>query len=274
MITRTRVQRAMYLLAAIAGLTLVLAACGGGSGAGGGDLAQTGWVLTDLGDEQASVLPPATIFFGDADDTGTGESFGSTGCNSFNGPYTTEGATIDLGPYATTLAGCVNPGLQQQETAYLAALGDATTYNVGDGTLEMSDSSGVILTFAGFEPELSGTAWQAIGINNGAGGVESVLPDTEVTAVFDAGIQLSGSGGCNNFASAYRVGEDYDVINGGSIELATISSTRKACDEPIMEQEQNYYTALENSSVYIMRGITLELRDASGALQIQFVFDG
>lgn len=272
MITRSRIQKAMYLTAGVAGLTLVLAACGGGTGSGAGQpLGQTAWTLTALGGSDLLAEPPTNLVFGNQDETGNGDTFGSTSCNTFTGPYQTEGDTISMGPFAMTLAACTVTALQTQETLYLAALGDAATYAVTDGVLDLADSQGeVIASFTEFVAAIAGSSWEALAINNGTGGVQSVLAGTEVTAAFDEGIGFTGSGGCNTFASAYRVGEDYDVINGGTIEFGSLTSTKKACPQEILDQEQRYFTALGSSSIWVLRGLTLEFRDAGGALQVQF----
>ena len=52
---------------------------------------------------------------------------------------------------------------------------------------------------------LVGTAWQATGINNGRGGVVSLVEGTAVTATFDADGRVAGSGGCNPYTGGYRV---------------------------------------------------------------------
>ena len=54
-------------------------------------------------------------------------------------------------------------------------------------------------------------------------------------------------------------------------KIAGPASTRKECEQDIMEQEASYYTALESARVWIIRGLNLELRDEAGALQVQFV---
>jgi heat shock protein HslJ len=62
---------------------------------------------------------------------------GNTGCNSFNGPYSVDGDSIEIGPLASTLAACPNEELQQQEQAYLAALERATTFEITGNRLDL-----------------------------------------------------------------------------------------------------------------------------------------
>ena len=69
---------------------------------------------------------------------------GTAGCNSYNGAYTTSGSNgISIGPLATTKMYCGDPGVMDQETAYLALLQTVSSYEVtGDGTLNLRNSAG------------------------------------------------------------------------------------------------------------------------------------
>jgi heat shock protein HslJ len=62
---------------------------------------------------------------------------GNTGCNSFNGPYSVDGDSIEIGPLASTRAACPNEELQQQEQAYLAALELAITFEITGNRLDL-----------------------------------------------------------------------------------------------------------------------------------------
>jgi heat shock protein HslJ len=264
-------RRAASAFVLLLALALVATACGSGGSGGGGDIAETAWTLTTLEGEAPVGDAPLTIVFGPSDETTPGDAFGSTGCNSFNGQYSTDAGTISMGPFITTLAGCVKPPIQAQEGTYLLTLETAASYGVSGDTLELMDDSGTTTaTFTQFVPDLTLTSWVATSINNGTGGAESVLPGTVVTIDFGEVGTLAGSGGCNTFSSAYRVGEEYSVVDGGSIQIAGVASTRKACEDDVMTQEANYYAALGKAATWIMRGLNLELRDASGALQVEY----
>ena len=81
---------------------------------------------------------------------------------------------------------------------------------------------------------LTGTTWRANGINNGRGGVESLVSGTTVTAIFGTDGTVRGSAGCNTFNGGYQV-------SGASIRIGPLASTRMACSpEAIMTQEQAY----------------------------------
>ena len=62
---------------------------------------------------------------------------GSTGCNTFNGPYQIAGDEITIGPLASTRVACPTEELQQQETDFLAALSLATTFRVTGNRLDL-----------------------------------------------------------------------------------------------------------------------------------------
>lgn len=69
---------------------------------------------------------------------------GTAGCNSYNGAYITSGANgISIGPLATTLMYCGEPGVMDQETAYLTLLRTVASYEVtGGGVLNLKDMNG------------------------------------------------------------------------------------------------------------------------------------
>jgi heat shock protein HslJ len=73
-----------------------------------------------------------------------GSIAGSAGCNSYTGSYTHSGQNkISIGPLATTRMYCGEPGVMDQETAYLADLQAAASYQVtSDGKLHLMDAAG------------------------------------------------------------------------------------------------------------------------------------
>lgn len=276
MTTRKRSRKVTSRIVLFAGLALILAACGGESDSGDSGtpatLDNTAWDLTELGEVEVFQGAPANIIFGSTDETGSGDSFGSTGCNSFSGAYETEGDTINIGPLITTLAGCNNPAVQPQEGRYLITLETAETYAILGDTLELANAGGeVTARFQVAGPDISLTSWVAISINNGTGGAQSVIPASDIVAVFDGIGLLNGFGGCNNYSSAYRVSDDYDVAEGGEIVFAGIAAAHKDCEADLQAQEDAYFAALENSRLYIIQGLNLELRDSAGATQVLFI---
>ena len=99
-----------------------------------GGLPGTEWRLVDLdgsAEFDASLAPQLTF----ADD---GTLAGFAGCNTYNGSFTLDGSTIDIGPLATTKMACAPPG-SDIEAAYLPAL-DAV------GSWEIRSSGELVLS--------------------------------------------------------------------------------------------------------------------------------
>jgi heat shock protein HslJ len=108
-------------------------------------LTGTKWIATGVnnGSEAVvSVLAGAELTAVFAED---GTVAGSGGCNAYNGPYATDGSSIDIGPLASTKKLCGEPaGVDDQEAQFLAALDNATTYAITGDTLELRDDSGAL----------------------------------------------------------------------------------------------------------------------------------
>ena len=190
---------------------------------------------------------------------------GSGGCNRYFGSYTVDGASLTIGQLGSTEMACQGPG-SEIESIYLAALPLVRSFTATTEALTLFDESGAaILEYAVAQPaELGGVTWHATGINNGRGGVESVVAGTDPTATFDttAGT-VSGDAGCNQYNAAY-------TTSGGTITVGAPASTRRFCAAPdgVMEQEGRYLTALQSAATYSIRGDLLEMRTADDALAL------
>jgi len=69
-----------------------------------------------------------------------------------------------------------------------------------------------------------------------------VLAETQITATFEDG-RVAGTSGCNRYFADYTVEED-------QLTVGTAGSTMMACPDPIMEQEQGYLSALQESTSF------------------------
>ena len=68
---------------------------------------------------------------------------GNATCNTYNGSYSSDDAgSLTVGPLATTRMACLSEELNQQEAEYLAALQQAATYEISNGTLTIRDAAG------------------------------------------------------------------------------------------------------------------------------------
>jgi heat shock protein HslJ len=184
-------------------------------------------------------------------------------CNIVGGTYTTganQELTITLG--AGTLIACPP---DSQDDLFRQQLGNVATYTMrgGDLYLALKASSGTMHLVPVKPITLTGTTWLATGINNGRGGVQSLVADTEVTAVFGTDGTVTGSAGCNQYNGGY-------TVTGTNIKIGPLATTRMACAEPIMTQEAAFLAAMQNATVYSITADRLELRDGGGALQVGF----
>lgn len=254
----------------VAVLALSLLACGSvNDAASGGDdslpLEGTPWQLTSYAGQDGSETPVpdgvrATARFAEGRVTGNG------GCNSFTGGYTVDGQALEIGEVASTLIGC-DDDRGEVEAAYLPALQEVAGYRTDPTTLTLVDANDdVLLTFVEAEQvPLVGTAWSATMINNGSGGVTSLVAGSEVTAAFGEAGTVTGTGGCNRYTGPFTVEDE-------TIAIGPLASTRKACPEPagVDAQEAAFVSAMERATRYAIDGTTLELRDDGGALQVSF----
>ena len=153
------------------------------------------------------------------------------------------------------------------ERGFTTGLAKVVGYECDGGTLRLLDPEGEALLRFEAAPAagLSGTHWIASMINNGRGAVASLLAGTVVTAEFEADGRVHGSGGCNRYNGSYSV-------DGAALSFGEIATTLMLCVEPegIGEQEAAYFAALARTATHRIEGDRLQLRDADGALQVDF----
>ena len=93
---------------------------------------------------------------------------GAAGCNTFDGPYTTNGNLAAIGPLATTRLACADD-VATQETAFLAALKGVGRIESRDETLLLQDLKGGTLVVlsrpSAAEPAQSPTAAPIASVN-------------------------------------------------------------------------------------------------------------
>jgi heat shock protein HslJ len=105
----------------------------------------------------------------------------------------------------------------------------------------------------------------ASAINNGRGGVAGVIAGADVSATFGDDGRVEGSGGCNRFGGPF-------ALDGSRLSIGPLATTRMACSEPegVGEQEAAFLAALGRAATWSIREGCLEVRDAGGALQVEF----
>jgi heat shock protein HslJ len=238
-------------------MAMLVCACAGSGDVGGGGAIDTGrWTLTSYDVEgRATPIPKevrADARFGD------GRVAGSAGCNAYEASYTRTGTKLTVGPIAATNRFCEGPAAEV-EPAFLASLARADSFSASPEKLIVSDETGRTLLEFSASPEnpLLGS-WEVTGYNNGAGALVSVAIGTEVTASFGADGMLHGSGGCNDYSGSY-------VLDGERFSIGPLATTRKACEEPVMEQEDRFLAALQAAAGYRLEPHIVVLLLSDGA---------
>jgi heat shock protein HslJ len=88
-------------------------------------------------------------------------------------------------------------------------------------------------------------------------------PDTEITATFARG-KVAGSAGCNDYSGDYQTSSD------ATIRISDLKGGRKACEQPIMDQENNFLASLGAATSFQVQGNQLIINNSLGAsLQFQ-----
>lgn len=96
----------------------------------------------------------------------------------------------------------------------------------------------------------------------GSEGVQREDNQREPHLVFNQDGRVSGADGCNNLTGAY-------TRDDASLTFSQLATTRKACVEG-MRQAQTFLDTMATITSYQVIGNHLEMRDASGQLQLRF----
>ncbi len=243
---------------------LTMASCGGFGSGSAESLESTTWMLSDIASDTGGLVDSlpgveVTASFFDAEVSGDG------GCNRYFGTWVEDGSSIEIGPLGSTRRLC-GPEIDDQEARYLGLLESAVTFqNDGQRLTLFDDNRDVVLAYDILEPtQLIGTDWEAISVNNGQGGVVSLVLGSTITAVFGEDGNLTGNGGCNGYSAAYETTAD-------SMRIGVVAATRQLCTpDEVAQQEAQYFEALSEADVWSIVGDRLELRSDNGELQVSF----
>jgi heat shock protein HslJ len=124
----------------------------------------------------------------------------------------------------------------------------ATLFLLGCGSTPATDGKRAQLSAA----TLVRTSWIAEEIDG-----RRVLDQVQSTITFESETRLVGSTGCNQYFAPLKISSPNIAIGRGG-------STRRACQPPVMEQENRFLAALEAASSYRNKDGILELLDGSG----------
>ena len=213
------------------------------------------WRLTNLPGLDAKVLQtsprPVTARFE------AGRINGFSGCNNYMGGYTIDHGRVTIGPLAGTMMMC-DPNPMTIENAVHAALTGALRYTIAGDRLTLTAASGTTIDFqAEPPPTLEGVTWDVTGFNNGRSAVVGPIVGTTLTLSFADGT-VQGSAGCNTFRATY-------TSKGDHLDIGPAITTRMACPgDGVMQQEQQFLTALSTATTWTLQGGMLDVHRADG----------
>lgn len=114
------------------------------------------------------------------------------------------------------------------------------------------------------EEKLTNTQWRLVSFSK-AGTESPVTKGSQITLKFEAGGRVGGSGGCNSYGADYQVRDDEP-------SFSKIISTKKACaDEGAMQQETQYFQALESADKVELADNRLTIFYDDGRSALNFV---
>ena len=212
------------------------------------------WRLTEVPGRQlpgADAREAVTVRLAD------GHLTGFSGCNQLVGSYTLDGDTLVLGQLGGTMMACPEPARSTEDQFLKAFSGTMQVVVEGDHLMLMPESGGDALRFEReAPPRLEGVRWEVTGYNNGRQAVVSPMAGTRLTLEFQDG-QVSGDSGCNRFHGSFAVA-------GNALTIGPLATTRMACDDESMVQEQQFLAALASAATWdIVRGM-LDVHRADG----------
>jgi heat shock protein HslJ len=233
-------------------------------------LVGTTWQLVSFGDpedpQEVEAGTSITAVFSPETDT-TGTVGGNATCNGYSTSYTIDGDQISFGPIAGTLMMC--PVGADQETAYLAALESAQTFQILGANMQITYDGGV-LNYTSLNLPLENVLWQAVMI------VDQPVPEgVEITVLFTPGEEagqgaVGGNAGCNSYNTSYETSSD--LSTNPTTHFLTIGSpmamTMAMCpEEELANLEMAYIAALETAETYEILGDQLVIRGQNGDIQ-------
>lgn len=217
-------------------------------------LAGTSWILQEYGAEDApqTVLENAPItLIVDAEGQ---QVSGSASCNSYSGGLTVEGSSFSVGMLISTEMACAE-SIMQQEQAFFKALTSVKTFELSEGQLILS-GAGQRLIFVSDASKSSIPAENTMALENTSWTLKTLRGNTlvEATAITleFRDDSLGGSAGCNSYRGNV-------TVDGDTLAVSPLITTRKACAEDVMEQELIYLRFLQSVTTFEATDTTLTL---------------
>lgn len=111
----------------------------------------------------------------------------------------------------------------------------------------------------GAKNDPTGRTWQLETLG-GSPALEGTIVDLTID-----GDTVSGTAGCNSYNGAATVGDDGSMTLGPDFAV-----TFMACEQPVMDQEQQYLNTLTRVTAYQIAAEELLLEDANGVVVATF----
>jgi heat shock protein HslJ len=105
-------------------------------------MTQTNWTLQSYTDKTGILIPALSGGGVSARFARDGSMTGSAGCNQYAASYSTRDYTINITNTVSTLRFCTEPGIMDQESAFLEDLIKADSFRVDESFLKMYDDDG------------------------------------------------------------------------------------------------------------------------------------
>lgn len=169
--------------------------------------------------------------------------------------------SADFINYLTESVSKLNSAAPEAFTPALSALDGLVQTITFSGTGTADGSTGVVVPeVTPSDPTLGGLAnivWSLVSYGPADAPV-TTLPETPVTATFSAQ-GVAGTGGCNSYSGPFQYNEN-------TVSFGALISTKMACADDVMAQENAYFAALSTASSYAITGGQLQITYDGGVL--------
>jgi heat shock protein HslJ len=152
---------------------------------------------------------------------------------------------------------CPEPARSTEDQFLRAFSGTMQVVVDGNHLTLMPESGGDALRFEReAPPRIEGVRWEVTGYNNGRQAVVSPMAGTRLTLEFQDG-QVSGDSGCNRFHGSF-------TVQGDALAIGPLATTRMACGDDSMVQEQQFLAALASAATWDIVQGSLDIHRADG----------
>ena len=190
----------------------------------------------------------------------SGRASGFGGCNVYESTWTwVQPDRVSFGPIATSRSSCLEAA-DQLEDSYVERLRSVERFEPSAERLIMTTVDGSKLVFLAGDagPGVVMRHWRLMSLDGAA-----VPEDVEVDASFDESGTITGSSGCNAYASPFS-------IDGRAIQTGPVTAQLVSCEEALASVEEAYLDALEAATSWSVRGDTLSLHGPGGEPELEF----